>query len=188
MAAGSRDSQGTAAGAQPWWRQPGWWLRAVFTYVLALVGGYIASRLSVPLPWMLGPFFLCGAFAAFGARLAFLPMGRELGQLAVGLAVGLRFTPATLAATLGLLPAMLAATAYVVVFTFIAALIFIVRPVSVYASTLGSGLTLAFQQRALLEAHLAERDVDEVRAVRAELHSALLRLADRFGGVGRFSG
>lgn len=128
MAAESSNSQGTAAAAQPWWRQPGWWLRAALTYALALVGGAIASRLSVPLPWMLGPFFLCGACAAFGARLAFLPMGRELGQLAVGLAVGMRFTPATLAATLGLLPAMLAATAYVVVFTFIAALIF--RPLA----------------------------------------------------------
>lgn len=128
MAADSSDRREPAAKAQPWWRQPGWWLRAALTYALALVGGYIASRLSVPLPWMLGPFFLCGACAAFGARLAFFPMGRELGQLAVGLAVGLRFTPATLAATLGLLPAMLAATAYVIVFTFIAALIF--RPLA----------------------------------------------------------
>lgn len=128
MAAERSNTQGIAAKTQPWWRQPAWWLRATVTYALALVGGYIASRLSVPLPWMLGPFFLCGACAAFGARLAFLPMGREFGQLAVGLAVGLRFTPATLAATLGLLPAMLAATAYVIVFTFIAALIF--RPLA----------------------------------------------------------
>src|SRR5690606_14303667 len=57
-------------------------------------------------------------------------MGREFGQLAVGVAVGLRFTPATLAATVSLLPAMLAATLYVIVivFTFVAALIF--RPLA----------------------------------------------------------
>lgn len=128
MAAGSIDKVSEAAAARPWWRQPSWWLRAILTYALALIGGYVASRLSVPLPWMLGPFFLCGACAAFGARLAFVPMGREFGQLAVGLAVGLRFTPATLAATASLLPAMLAATAYVIVFTFIAALIF--RPLA----------------------------------------------------------
>ena len=128
MTAGSADKQAPATAARPWWRQPSWWLRAALTYALALVGGTIASRLSVPLPWMLGPFFLCGTCAAFGLPLVFLPMGREFGQLAVGLAVGLRFTPATLAATLGLLPAMLAATAYVILFTFIAALIF--RPLA----------------------------------------------------------
>lgn len=110
------------------WRQPSWWLRAALTYTLALAGGYGASRLAVPLPWMLGPFFLCGACAALGMKLAFLPMGREFGQLAVGVAVGLRFTPATLAATVSLLPAMLAATLYVIVFTFVAALIF--RPLA----------------------------------------------------------
>ena len=128
MTAGSADKQGPATAASLWWRQPSWWLRAALTYALALAGGYLASRLSVPLPWMLGPFFLCGACAAFGLPLVFLPMGREFGQLAVGLAVGLRFTPATLAATVSLLPAMLAATAYVILFTFIAALIF--RPLA----------------------------------------------------------
>jgi len=128
MAAGSAHRQGQATTAVPWWRQPSWWLRATLTYALALVGGFVASRLSVPLPWMLGPFFLCGACAAFGLKLAFVPMGRELGQLAVGLAVGLRFTPATLAATVSLLPAMVGATAYVIFFTFIAALIF--RPLA----------------------------------------------------------
>ena len=127
MTAGENKAQEVKP-AKPRWQDPSWWLRCLLTYALALAGGYAASRLSVPLPWMLGPFFVCGAFAAFGAKLAFLPMGREFGQLAVGLAVGLRFTPATLAATLGLLPAMLAATVYVIFFTFIAALI--LRPLA----------------------------------------------------------
>jgi hypothetical protein len=129
MTAGNAEDRAQAGAASgPRWQDPSWWLRCLLTYALALAGGYVAARLSVPLPWMLGPFFACGACAAFGVRLAFLPMGRELGQLAVGLAVGLRFTPATLAATASLLPAMLAATLYVVVFTFIAALIF--RPLA----------------------------------------------------------
>lgn len=128
MTAGNAETAKGIAAATPWWQQRAWWLRAALTYGLALAGGYVASRLSVPLPWMLGPFFLCGTFAAFGARLAFLPMGRELGQMAVGLAVGLRFTPTTLAATASLLPAMLASTAYVIAFTFVAALLF--RPLA----------------------------------------------------------
>jgi len=130
MTAGTADDRASASGAavRPWWRDPAWWPRCALTYALALAGGFVASRFSVPLPWMLGPFFVCGAAAVLGLRLAFVPMGREFGQLAVGLAVGLRFTPATLAATLGLLPAMLAATLYVIFFTFVAALIF--RPLA----------------------------------------------------------
>jgi membrane AbrB-like protein len=122
------EQQAAVAPARPWWRDGSWWLRALMTYALAAAGGFVASRSSVPLPWMLGPFFVCGVLSACGLRLVFLPMGRELGQMAVGLAVGLRFTPATLVATASLLPAMLVATLYVMAFTFVAALIF--RPLA----------------------------------------------------------
>lgn len=112
----------------PWWRDPGWWRRAALTYGLALVGGVAASTLGMPLPWMLGPFFLCGAAAALGANLGAVPLGRELGQLAVGLAVGMRFTPATLVATLSLVPAMIGSTIYVVAYTMVGAFLF--RPLA----------------------------------------------------------
>ncbi len=106
----------------------------VLTYGLAIIGGAGATALDVPLAWMLGPFFVCGAAAAFGAKLATLPFSRELGQLTVGLAIGLRFGPATLLATLSLLPAMLVSALYVVAYTMIAALLF--RPLAgVNAST-----------------------------------------------------
>lgn len=106
------------------WRAGGSGPRILATYALAGGAGYLATLIDLPLPWMLGPFFACGAVSALGIRLAFLPMGRELGQVAIGLAVGMRFTPAILAAMVALLPAMLAATAYVVAFTVVAALIF----------------------------------------------------------------
>lgn len=107
-----------------WWCDPAWWTRAAVTYALAVAGGGLAKYLHIPLPWMLGPFFACGLVSAFGARLAAVPLSRELGQLAVGLAVGLRFTSATLIAMLALLPAMLAATVYVMAYTFLAAFLF----------------------------------------------------------------
>ena len=106
------------------WRAGGGGPRILATYALSSIAGYLATLIHLPLPWMLGPFFACGAVSAFGTRLAFLPMGRELGQVAIGLAVGMRFTPAILAAMVTLLPAMLVATAYVVAFTVVAALIF----------------------------------------------------------------
>jgi membrane AbrB-like protein len=77
----------------------------------------------MPLPWMLGPLFVCAGLSLAGVRLSFVPMGRELGQVAVGLAVGMRFTPAVLATTLTLLPHMVAATLYVILFTTVAALL-----------------------------------------------------------------
>ncbi len=118
----------TPAPAKLWWRDWTWWGRCVLTYAAGVAGGFVAKQVSIPLPWMLGPFFLCGALSAAGLRLAYLPMGREFAQMAVGLAVGLRFTPATLAATANLLPEMLLGTFYIMIFTFIAALV--LRPLA----------------------------------------------------------
>jgi hypothetical protein len=98
-------------------------LRIGLTFLLAAAGGAVASWLRVPLPWMLGPLFVCAGLSLAGYRLVFVPMGRELGQVAVGLAVGMRFTPAVLAATVSLLPHMAAATLYVILFTTLAALL-----------------------------------------------------------------
>ena len=123
------DRDTTAAEAEPpWWREARWWRRAALTYAVAIAAGFLASRVSIPLPWMLGPFFVCGILAATGVALASIPLSRELGQLAIGLAVGLRFTPATLLATLSLFPAMLAATVYVMAYTMAAA--FFLRPLA----------------------------------------------------------
>jgi membrane AbrB-like protein len=96
-------------------------IRILLTFVLAVAGGSLAYWLRIPLPWMLGPLFVCAAASLSGWRVEFVPMGRELGQVAVGLAVGMRFTPAVLATTLALLPHMIGATLYVVAFTLAAA-------------------------------------------------------------------
>lgn len=96
----------------------------LFTYIIAITAGYAAVLVHLPLPWMLGPFFACGAISAAGVRLVFLPMGREMGQIVIGISVGMRFTPAILQTVLGLLPAMLMSTAYVIAFTMLGASFF----------------------------------------------------------------
>ena len=98
-------------------------VRVLLTFLLAAAAGAAASWLNMPLPWMLGPLFACAGMSLMGYRMAFVPMGRELGQVTVGLAVGMRFTPAVLATTLSLLPHMVAATLYVILFTTVAALL-----------------------------------------------------------------
>ena len=105
-------------------RAPRWWGRIALTYALAGAAGAAAAWAEFPLPWMLGPFFAFAAISVAGAEFALLPLARELGQVAIGMAVGLRFTPEVLVATVALLPAMLLATVYVILYTMAAAFLF----------------------------------------------------------------
>lgn len=126
----------TATGTDPSAKRPplrgaaavAWTVRLAVTYVIAFSGGWIALQVDLPLPWMLGPLFACGIVSVFGGRLIFAPHSRELGQVAIGLAVGMRFTPHVLVAAAALLPAMLAVTLYIMVFTAVAAFLF--RPLA----------------------------------------------------------
>ncbi|MDF1608692.1 AbrB family transcriptional regulator [Hoeflea sp. YIM 152468] len=98
------------------------------TYVCATGAGYLGTWIGMPLPWMLGPFFLLAAASVFGFAMPIIPMGRELGQVAIGLAVGMRFTPAVLLATTALIPHMMFSTLYVIGYTFLAA--FLLKPLA----------------------------------------------------------
>ncbi|HXF54303.1 MAG TPA: AbrB family transcriptional regulator [Hyphomicrobiaceae bacterium] len=110
-------SGGASTTAFTWARDPVFWVAMLATYGAAVAAGFTASLLRIPLPWMLGPFFFCSALSLAGVKLRVMPGGRELGQIAIGLAVGMRFTPQILAATFALLPAMVAATLYIMLVT-----------------------------------------------------------------------
>lgn len=104
------------------------WLWMIATYALAAAAGYGALLLHMPLPWMLGPLFVCGALNIAGVPLRAAPHMREIGQVVVGFAIGVRFTPHLLLVSLELFPAMLAATFYIIAATFLGALI--MRPIA----------------------------------------------------------
>ena len=57
------------------------------------LAGAIASWLHSPLPWMIGPLFAMAAFRFFDVGVTAPWSGRFLGQLAIGTALGLYFTP-----------------------------------------------------------------------------------------------
>jgi membrane AbrB-like protein len=134
---------GTDVKAVPF-RSVRWWGRLALTYALAAVAGAAANAVSMPLPWMLGPFFAFAAMSIVGAKFTVMPHGRELGQVAIGVAVGLRFTPAVLATAVTLLPAMLIATVYVIAYTMAAAFLFRplgrVDPVTAFFATAAGGV------------------------------------------------
>jgi len=95
---------------------------------LGLAGGLAAWLLRVPLAWMIGPMVATAAASAGGIDLAPVPGGRQLGQAVVGVAIGLRMTPAVLSGTLSLAPAIALATLGVVAVTTAAA--FLLRPLA----------------------------------------------------------
>jgi membrane AbrB-like protein len=103
-------------------------VRLVTALALGIAGGFAADALSVPLAWMLGPLAFCAAAAMAGVPLRPIPGAREAGQAVIGLAIGLRFIPSVLIATMALLPAMLLATIFVIVITMLSA--FVLRPLA----------------------------------------------------------
>jgi membrane AbrB-like protein len=74
-----------------------WIERAVFI-VLAAVAGFVAARLHLPLPWMIGPLLMTTVYGLAGYRAPFHRFYRPVGQLIVATAVGLNFTPEAFAA------------------------------------------------------------------------------------------
>jgi membrane AbrB-like protein len=100
--------------------------RLALTLAVAALGGFVMNSAGVPLAWMLGPLFVTAIAAMSGLDPVPVKWSRELGQVVVGIAIGLRFTAPVLAATAALLPAMVLATLYVIAVTTTAA--FMIRP------------------------------------------------------------
>jgi membrane AbrB-like protein len=69
------------------------WLNPAIALMLCAGAGTLFAWLRIPLPWMIGPLLAIAACNFAGARLRSLPGGRQLGQLIIGTALGLYFTP-----------------------------------------------------------------------------------------------
>jgi membrane AbrB-like protein len=69
------------------------WVNPALAVLLCAVAGAMFALLRIPLPWMIGPLaaMAAGNFAGVGLRAP--PMSRQTGQVVVGTALGLYFTP-----------------------------------------------------------------------------------------------
>ncbi len=76
------------------------------TLALGAAGGLALDLLHVPLAWLLGSLGAVAAAGLLGFELAVPPGGRQLGQLLLGAAIGLTFTPAVAEAVAGYAPVM----------------------------------------------------------------------------------
>ncbi|MEM7469756.1 MAG: AbrB family transcriptional regulator [Pseudomonadota bacterium] len=63
------------------------------TLVLAFFGGLVFVLLSLPLPWLLGPMFICLVAALLGARIEGPPVLGDAMRTILGVAVGASITP-----------------------------------------------------------------------------------------------
>ncbi|HDS1815707.1 TPA: AbrB family transcriptional regulator [Pseudomonas putida] len=67
------------------------------TGLVGLAGGYLASRVGWPLPWMVGALLAIILVRCLTPwQLSEIPNGRKCGQFIIGLGIGLHFTPAVI--------------------------------------------------------------------------------------------
>jgi len=77
---------------------------------VGIPAGYLFHRLRTPIPWMIGPMIAVAALNLLGVRMHSPPYARHMGQVVLGSAVSLYFTPPVVAALAANLPAIIAAT------------------------------------------------------------------------------
>src|SRR5258706_11368595 len=80
---------------------------------VGLPAGYLFAWLHTPIPWMIGPMVGVAALNLMGVRMYSPPYARQLGQVVLGSAVSLYFTPPVGAALAANLPAVLAGAIFV---------------------------------------------------------------------------
>jgi membrane AbrB-like protein len=85
---------------------------------LCCAAGAGFSYLGAPLPWMIGPLLAMACGRSFGACLAAPKWGRALGQLVIGCALGLYFTPPVAREIVDHWPFLIAAGLYAVVLAY----------------------------------------------------------------------
>ena len=67
----------------------------------AVAGGLVFQALHTPFPWLLGPLVFVAGINLAGFRIACPNGTRQAGQIIIGAAIGLRFTPEVAAVVLG---------------------------------------------------------------------------------------
>jgi uncharacterized protein len=104
-----------ASASGPFFGHPLDWL---IVLGLAAGGAYLARRLHVPSPMLIGPMVIASVLTLVGAGLAVPPLLRETGFAVIGLQVGLRFTMATVRQVGRLLVPVLGAIVFLLVACF----------------------------------------------------------------------
>ena len=90
------------------------WARGGLTLLLALAAALAAERVRLPLPWMIGPLLATALLGMAGVPLVGSTRLRNVGLVAIGVALGLYFSPPVLALVLRLAPALVLGVAWAI--------------------------------------------------------------------------
>lgn len=85
------------------------WLNPALALALCAAAGALMQAVRAPLPWMIGPLGVMAACNFAGARLRAPRPARPVGQVIIGVALGLYFTPAVAREVLSYWPLLIAA-------------------------------------------------------------------------------
>jgi membrane AbrB-like protein len=88
--------------------------RVAITLVVATLGALICVALRTPLPWLIGPLVAVAIVSMLRGGLAAPPAARELGQWAIGVALGLYFSPDVMREVVRLAPWLVAAVIFAI--------------------------------------------------------------------------
>lgn len=91
------------------------WINPLLALGLCAAGGLIFSWLRTPLPWMIGPLIAMASCNFAGARLRAPSGSRQIGQLVIGCALGLYFTPAVVGEVASYWPLLITAALFALV-------------------------------------------------------------------------
>ena len=72
--------------------------RMALALAISIPAGALLAWLETPIPWMIGPMVAVAAVNLLGFRAFALPYGRQMGQVILGSAIGVYFTPPVLIA------------------------------------------------------------------------------------------
>jgi len=99
-------------------------LKLAAIYAVAALVGYLASLISIPLPWMIGPVIISATLTLTGIVKITIPTGtRPFGQAVVACQVGHYFTPLAFASLIASAPKMLLLAVLIVLGSFTVALV-----------------------------------------------------------------
>jgi uncharacterized protein len=88
--------------------------RVVVALVIALIGAGVCIWIRAPLPWLIGPLVAVALASMLHAPLAAPPWARQLGQWAIGVALGLYFSPEVMREVVRLAPWLLLAILFAI--------------------------------------------------------------------------
>ena len=161
-------------------------LPAIFrALAVGIPAGYLFDLLGTPIPWMIGPMITVATLNLMGVPMHSPPFARQIGQVILGSAVSLYFTPSVVAELAANFPAIIAATVAVFVVGALGAVILsrvsgVEGKSTFFASIPGGAMAMAV----LAERYGAQiAPVAVAHSLRVSLVVILIPFALTYGGI-----